>query len=56
MDLTDIGGKGISVASLLHPCSKNATQDLLGVATKSSLFQCTIEVEGFEEVKCMIVG
>ncbi len=31
MNLKDIGGKGISVASLLHLCSKNATPDLHGV-------------------------
>ena len=56
MDLTEIGGIGISVASLLHLCSTNATPDLPGVATKRSLFQRRIEVDGVEEVKCMFVG
>jgi len=56
VDLTEIGGIGISVASLLHPCSTNATPDLPGVAIKRSLFQRRIEVDGAEEVKCMFVG
>ncbi len=37
-ELTDIGGKGVSVAYLLHPSSKNASPDFLGAATKRLLF------------------